>query len=304
MPNALHCPNDHVWPPPKHVSAEDSRCYGECPQCGELVAVDAPIPHPGCRQACLIILAAILFPLIVAITFSVMGAPKEAIQALGAVCTFGGVFASLFFSWRFRVRRLREITEMAEVLGLQHNPKVAPERFDTLKMFPLFADASKVARRSSRFELIGFYRDSRVFIFDLYTHGSQGQFGETVVVYLDAVEGIPDFDLEAAPAGSESVYNKDVFEMIGLRRRRPAEDLLRGEGYKLKTENLDAADEFFNEERREWLSRIRGWHVQVREGRMVFRRPNLFVPAPMIGTLLAITWRFREILISPPDIDA
>ncbi len=300
----LHCPAGHEWDWPAQPTPDDPPTRGECPVCGQPVAVDCPVYPAFFTRGCLVLLGLfILAPAVFVIGTNVLEAKgvlqKNAHESLPYI--FAGAMTPVVLVYFLVSQRKRRagIAVAAEALGLRFRPQPGPGLREMLQGFPLFRGSGFAGNCKN--VLTGAYHGCSVAVFD-FTGRLPNPWGKpvngttTAVAYLDLEPGLPDFELEPTRERSK-FYNKDLLVLLGLRQPPPGVDRQFGQRYRLTAADQAATEHRFTDKVREVLAGLKGWGIQSHDGRLLFFRvPGAVCPPNLYGTLLAVTWRLCQVL--------
>ncbi len=284
--HGLICPNEHQWDPAKDL--DEGRVTGAaCSQCSELPVL-TPVFYWDLQPTWIIVVA--LIALTVFLSFMsdkiLPGTVLSSMIAAGA------------WLWRWINRRKwkSQLELVARSLSGTSFSTLPANLRDTVSFFP------SVNGYPARNCVSGFFLGTPFLVADFSRIIFPPAYKrvETVVIFLDPIPHLPDFDFELA---SELFYAEILHEGFWRWLGRPKtftdksfKSKLSGMYYRLSANNLDEAQHWVNRAFRETLRRYPGWSLQARRGLLLFYRHFRAYSPGGKPTLLALAWQLRELL--------
>jgi hypothetical protein len=296
MSRLLICPSKHEWDP---TADPETRAAGKlrwrCPVCGDVPALGSAVGWElnllACAAVCGVL---ILLPIVVMAIMAAARMDRGQIQAAGLGVLISAFVVLLVYALLSSRREAREREAVARGLRLaeadtQGNGVLAP-----LAPFPL---GQKMRGPRVKNGLIGVFQRTEVILADLECGlpWVKGRMTFTVVFFPEPVPGLPDFEVEPV-ADRSKFWNKDLFQVVGLRRQDPLQGQPFGQRYRMTAAEPDAVLWRLTPEARDQLARHPGWAIQARQGRLLIFQPYKLCPARALPVLLSLAWRVRELL--------
>jgi hypothetical protein len=297
----LTCPNRHYWDLTADPFAVLPLTRGLCPLCGEPPTADSPVDWDREYWHVLVLVPLLLFVIgpFFLIGFFLASHGQADVGGWPCIGALGVLFVSLALTASVRQwRRQTQVKAAAQALGFAFTPTVPRARALALLLPPFLFRPRLLADRRNCME--GTYQGSRVLLLDgLFRSPPSGlNTPQTVVVFLEPVPGLPDFQLE--PGRDESkLRNRSLEQHLGLRPLNPFRDEPFGRHYRLAAGDAEAVRPWLSPPLGAFLERHKGWVVGAWHGRFYLYHPQRHCRADACATIIAVAWRLRDMLEQP-----